>query len=287
MCVVKVGFLISYDYEYLKISLPRVYAQASTIYLAVDVDGKTWSGTDLTIPQNFWDWVKEVDTEQKIEIYYDNFYVEGLSPMECDTRERNMLGKAMGKSDWYIQIDADEYFIDFGHFVQKLRNFKASKPTTVNCRVITLFKALPSGYLTIDESFETLSFATNNPVYNIARINTTGNQQVYWADLVMHQSWARDEDAIWLKLSNWSHKDDFNTHSFFKLWKAIDEFNYSCLRDFHPLDAATWPKLRLLEGDLSHILNAGEVEEIRGEAIAVKKRKNLLSRLWKEIKSKD
>jgi hypothetical protein len=285
MCVVKVGFLISYDYENLKISLPRVYAQASRIYLAVDVEGKTWSGTDLAIPQNFWDWVKAVDTEQKIEIYYDKFYVEGLSPMECDTRERNMLGKAMGKSDWYLQIDADEYFVDFGHFVHKLKNFKAAEPTTVNCRVVTLFKALSSGYLTIDESFETLSFATNNPVYDVARNNTTCNQQIYWEDLVLHQSWARDPDAIWFKLSNWSHKNDFNTASFFNLWKAIDEFNYSCLRDFHPLDAVTWPRLKLLRGNLSEILESGEISEIRGEARIEPKRKNLLSRLWKEIKS--
>jgi len=284
MLTIKVGFLISYDYEFIKMSLPQVYPYATEIYCAVDSDGKTWSGTNFKISDEFWEWLNEYDTEKKIVVYRDHFFVEGLSPMDCDTRERNMLAKAMGPSDWYIQIDSDEYFEDFGLFVQKLKSFNASVPTTINCRVITLFKHLPSGYLVIDKSFETLSFATNNPVYNVARNNTIGNQIVDWPDVVLHQSWAREPEEIKLKLKNWSHKDDFNTDSFFNLWSVIDEYNYSCLQNFHPLNSTTWPKLALMAGDLNHILRSGDLARFRGENVQVK-RKSLLSRIWRELKS--
>jgi hypothetical protein len=284
MSTIKVGFLISYDYEFVKIALPRVYAHATEIYFAVDVDGKTWSGTDYSIADDFWQWVAAFDKEEKIKIYRDHFFVDGLTPMQCDTRERNMLSKAMSPSDWYIQVDSDEYFENFEAFVNKLHSFNTSVPTTVNCRVVTLFKKLSSGYLLIDESFEMLSFATNNPVYDVARMNTTGNEIVNWPDVVLHQSWARDPDEIKLKLKNWSHKDDFNTDSFFNLWNAIDEFNYSCLRNFHPLSPVTWPKLTMMFGELSEILNSGNLSMLRGEAQPLK-RKSLLSRLWKEVKA--
>jgi hypothetical protein len=242
------------------------------------------SGTGFEIPDDFWTWIKEFDIDHEIVVYRDQFFVAGLTPMECDTRERNMLAKAMGPSDWYIQIDSDEYFQNFGSFVQKLKSFSTASPTTITCRVVTLFKHLKSGFLLIDESYEALSFETNNPVYTVARNNTTGNQIVEWPDVVLHQSWAREPEEIQLKLQNWSHKDDFNTQSFFNIWQAIDEFNYHCLRNFHPLSPPTWPKLLLVNGNLNHILNSGELNLIRGESHHLKK-KSLMSRNWKEIKS--
>lgn len=284
MSIIKVGYLISYDYEFVKTSLPRVYNSVTEIVFAVDINRKTWAGEDFFISDDFWKWVKETDVENKITIYEDDFSIPGLTTMECDTRERNMLGKRMGACDWYVQIDSDEYFLDFEAFAAKLREFKPVEPTTVYCSVATLFKEAPSGYLLIDESLETLSFATNNPTYDFARNNESGNKQVIWNDLVLHQSWARTPSEIYQKLNNWSHKDDFNTESFYKLWNAIDENNYYCLNNFHPLAPSTWPKLKFIAGNISQILNSTEINTIRGIA-PIPKKKNPLSRLWKKIKS--
>lgn len=285
MKTIKVGYLISYDYEFIKTSLLRVYDFAEEIFFAVDADRKTWSGQSFTIEDDFWDWVKQVDTANKITIYEDHFYVPELTPMECDTRERNMLGKRMGKSDWYIQVDADEYFVDFGAFVNKLQAYNPEKPVTVYCKVATLFKQLSSGYLIINNTVETLSFATNNPVYDLARNNESGNMQVHWDDLVLHQSWARSSSEIQMKLTNWSHKNDFNTESFYNLWNAVDEFNYRCLRDFHPLHAVSWPGLMVARGTIGEILDLAKISGIEDDTVREKKKKSLLSRLWKEIKS--
>lgn len=283
---IKVGYLISYDYEYLKMSLPRIYDHVQEIVFAVDIDRKTWSGQDYIINDDFWKWVKDVDIDHKIRIYEDHFYVPGLTPMDCDTRERNMLSAEMGECDWYVQIDSDEYFLDFGSFIKKLKDFKTNEPTTILLRVATLFKQLSSGYLVIGESFETLSFATNNPVYDLARNNTSGNKNVYWPDLVLHQSWARTEEEILQKLNNWSHKNDFNTESLFKLWNAVDEHNYYCLRDFHPLVPSIWPELTLIDGTIPQILDSLKtLPENELASVFRKKRKNIFSRVWKEIRS--
>jgi hypothetical protein len=285
MKIIKVGYLISYDYEFVKISLPIVYEFVDEIFFAVDIDGKTWSGESFEINDNFWTWIREFDKDNKIKIYKDRFYVADLTPMECDTRERNLLGQQMGDADWYIQIDSDEYFVDFQAFANKLRAYEPNKPTTIYCSVACLFKELGTGFLLIGESFETLSSATNHPVYDLARNNTSGNEQVHWDDLMLHQSWARTPEDIQQKLSNWSHRDDFNTNSFYKLWNAIDEDNYNCLRNFHPLTSDTWPKLVFFPGTIKDILSSDQLKNFKNRDLGMIKKKSFLSRLWKNLKN--
>jgi len=282
MSTIKVGYLISYDYEFIKTSLPIVYNFVDEIYFAIDKDRVTWSGESFEISDEFWHWIAEFDSDNKITLYEDRFHIEGLTSMECDTRERNMLAAKMGSSDWYLQIDADEYFIDFEDFVYRLRSHTPKFPCSIYCRVATLFKEVNDGFLVIGESFETLSFATNHPVYDVARNNTSGNKHIHWNDLVLHQSWARNPDEINQKLNNWSHKDDFNTDSFYNLWQAVDENNYYCLNNFHPINPHLWPKLDLIRGDIPEILDSA----VRTSSIAITKKKPILSRLWREIKAK-
>ncbi|CAM4262637.1 hypothetical protein SAMN06265348_108196 [Pedobacter westerhofensis] len=285
MSTIKAGYLISYDYEYVKISLLRIYDFVDEIFLAIDVDRKTWSGKDFLIRESFWEWIKLVDNANKIKIYEDRFYIPGLSPMQCDTRERNMLAQRMGDCDWYLQIDSDEYFIDFEVFASKLRRLHPTVPTTIVCPVATIFKKVVSGYLLIAESSETLCFATNLPVYDNAKHNS-GNNYISWDDLVLHQSWAREPEEIYWKLHNWSHKNDFNINSYYNLWNAVDEFNFFSLQDFHPLGSGAWPKLKMIKAkNIVELLNSEEVRMINRSEKDKIKRKPLTSRLWKEIRS--
>lgn len=284
MKVIKVGILISYDYEFVKTLLPIIYDHIAEIYFAVDVDRLTWSGEKFEINEDFWAWVSEFDTAKKVTIYEDQFYVSGLTAIECDTRERNMLSEKMGPCDWYIQIDSDEYFVDFEAFISKLHSFEAKGPTTIACNVATLFKAIDNGYLVVAESNEMLSFATNNPVYDLARNNDSGNILVQWDDLVLHQSWARSSEAIYLKLHNWSHKDDFQVDSFYNLWNAVDKYNANALSNFHPILGPTWRKLRYIQGSIDEIRNSEALQYINISQTSQSKKKSLASRLWKEFK---
>ncbi|MGV8877883.1 MAG: hypothetical protein ACOH2A_02505 [Sphingobacteriaceae bacterium] len=246
---IKVGFLISYDYEMLKVSLPLIYASADWITLAIDCNNKTWSGLDLHIPDAFYDWVKLVDTDQKISIYKDDFYQASLSVMENDTRERNMLSKFMEPGGWHIQIDTDEYFVEFEQFVHFLRNQVdkllnfSNEPVTLYVKWVSLFKEVEGGYLSVT-SFEDVPIATRHPIYKQSRLND--HRKIFANFIMMHQSWARTRHEIQVKLSSWSHKDDFNTDSYFNLWDVCDQHNYVYYNNFHPLVPEIWASLRFI-----------------------------------------
>ena len=63
--MIKVGFLVSYDYQLLEYSLPIVYQYADEIYLAIDKERKTWSGNIFQLPDTFFECINRVDTVGK------------------------------------------------------------------------------------------------------------------------------------------------------------------------------------------------------------------------------
>jgi hypothetical protein len=245
---IKAGILVSYDYELIKNSLPPVYEYADKIVLAVDKDGKTWSGNSITIAETFWEWVKDFDTQHKIEIYKDSFYVEGLTSVQNDTRERNMLGKYMGEGGWHVQIDADEYFIDFKTFVDYLHELdrKRKRIDCVYQEWLVLYKRTSTGYLFVKGGGGGTAIATTRPDYVCCRIIAHPKKTVY-PQRVIHDSWARSEQDLFTKLTNWGHNNDFNTEGYFHYWKAIDEKNYMFARNFAPIWPEVWKELDYIE----------------------------------------
>lgn len=243
---IHVGYLISYDYEYIKYSLPTVYKSADKIVLAVDKDRLTWKGTPIDIPESFFSWIKDFDKDHKIEIYEDSFYCPDLTPMQCDTRERNMLADFMGKEAWIVQLDVDEYFIDFESFVQFLQKLDFNKSTIVYAQWITIFKLDTDNIFIIDNE-EYFPVVTNGFPYSNAR-NVKGLQKKYWTNFkAIHQSWGRTDVELKQKLASWGHVDDFDINSYFLFWKSIDKHNYKYIRDFHPLSGSTWNQLECVE----------------------------------------
>ena len=63
---IQVGFLLSYDYIKLKNSIPPVYKEADGIFIAIDKDMRTWSGATFEVDPAFYDWLKEIDVDNKI-----------------------------------------------------------------------------------------------------------------------------------------------------------------------------------------------------------------------------
>ena len=93
---IHVGFLMSYDYEKLKFSIPPVYKEADAIFIALDKDYRTWKGNPFTVDDSFFSWLKAFDVDNKITIYKDDFYIPELDAIQNDTRERTMLSEQMG-----------------------------------------------------------------------------------------------------------------------------------------------------------------------------------------------
>ncbi len=248
--MIKVGYLISYDYDLLFVSLRQIYEFADKIFLAIDKDGKTWSGNDLEIPKTFFDEVQQFDYLNKIEFYYDSFYVKTLSPMENDVRERTMLSKKMGRG-WLIQIDVDEYIYDFeiiSSFLRKhiyLTYFPWLNPIAFTGCWVTLFKKIESGYLFIDNG-EKFPLITNYAEYQYARANDNIINYSLGA-IAIHQSWARSDEEMHFKINNWGHSDDFDTVKYFEFWKSLNEKNYKDFKNIHPLSPAVWDEIRFIE----------------------------------------
>lgn len=242
---IHVGFLLSYDYELLKLSIPPVYKAADKIFLAHDKDFRTWNGKNFNVNPDFFSWIKDFDIDNKIEIYQDNFYLPELSTLENDTRERTMLSQKMGIGNWLIQVDSDEYFIDFEKFVRDLRKYDhfLNNPEKNKIQIaafwLIIYKYTKNGILYIDKPQKSV-FATNYPNYKNAR--RTNERVIYLDSLVLHESVARNEDDLRFKLENWGHNKDVNK-DFLNKWISVNENNYQEMTNFYYIEPERWKKL--------------------------------------------
>lgn len=256
---IKVGFCVAYDWELLRYALPAVYTYADVICLSLDVNLRSWSGKKFSFDKTaFRKFVSEIDTRKKIGIYEDDFSLPDLSPAANEVRQRNLIGKFLGEGGWHIQLDCDEYFLDFGNFVKYLDSLSSRKDKiNVMCPLITLFKKTSDGYLMIqpgDESeFEYAPIATRFPLYEFGRKN--GYFNIYTNFAIVHQSWARSREEIVSKLQHWGHSKDFDPNRYIELWDRLNDSNYLELRNFHPIRSELWPALKLLRAtDETHLL---------------------------------
>lgn len=251
--MIKVGFLVSYDYDYLRTSLPLIYTEADSISLAIDNQRRTWNGGSFTIDDSFFEWLKSIDTNNKIRIYEDDFFDPALTAIENDSRERNMLAQFMGPGGWHVQVDADEYFLNFATFTSWLKanpgylHNPASHPVDVCAFLVVLYKKLDDGFLYVKGNYDLCVLATNFSRYNIAR--TGINRRVFLPQVLLHQSWARNEKEIAFKFANWGHNIDFNTSSHYHQWKNADDTNFQSYHNFHPLKGSGWKRLGLVKGN--------------------------------------
>jgi len=248
--MIKVSYLVSYDYAMLHTSVKQLYDNVEKIVIAIDKNRKTWGGNSFDIPQSFFDEVKQFDLKNKIEFYFDNFYLPELTPMENETRERNMVLAKLGRG-WKIQLDVDEYIYDFKSVAKYLKKywyltlFPKFTPVCITGKLVTLFKKTNTGFLFIDNN-EHFPFITNQG-FNTYLRNNLRIKNHYSNISVIHQSWAREENDIIMKVKNWGHRDDFDTIDYINFWKKLDESNFNNIFNFHPLVPKVWQKLEFIE----------------------------------------
>lgn len=246
--IIKIGYLLSYDYSYIFTSLKHIYNDVDSIVISYDENNKTWAGNDVFIPESFFSEIKAIDIHHKIIFYKDSFYIPGMQPMELETRQRNKMAEKLGLSGWHIQIDGDEYAYDFKKISQFLRTNRfllknpEKNPFNFQVNFVTLFKHNEEGFFVITPFEEKCMLITNYPQYEYARLTNKGRTLPLDYYLI-HQSWARDEKEIVEKINNWGHKNDFDTSQFLDLWKELNANNYKTFKNFHPLDKAQWKEL--------------------------------------------
>lgn len=259
--MIKTGFLVSYDYEFLKIALPFVYKASDLIVLCIDQDRMSWSGNVFNFDETIFEWVKSIDSSNKIKIYQDKFYSPDRSSIENDSFQRTKLAEFMGEGGWHIQLDTDEYFPGFEEFTRFLKskkrylNHPVSRPIDIGAFLVPIIKTCKEGYIYVKNSKESFVLATNYPEYTNAR---RSKHRIIFSDhYVFHQSLARSEEEIKFKILNWGHNKDFNTLSYFKLWQVLDEHNVKFIKDFNPVYGDTWHELDYIKaGDMTGFINA-------------------------------
>lgn len=266
--MIKVGILVSYDYKYLDRCIKCLYNNADLIVLCIDKNRETWSGQKYLLPAKFFDKLKSIDYKNKIKIYEDFFYIQNKSPIENDTRQRNMLAKFMGSDGWHLQIDSDEYFINFQAFTRFLRRYDSIPNCVIYAKWLTLFKATKEGIFYIKSDDDNIPIATKNPNYIHARaINESNSRVIYTDGTILHQSWARKRIEVILKIDNWSHSAQVNKERFITLWDNLTIVNYKKIQNFHPLHPTMWPALGLYKCDLDKLLtklrNINKKKDIR------------------------
>lgn len=249
---IHVGFLLSYDYIKLKNSIPPVYKMADRIFIAIDSAFLTWSGQIFEVDSHFFEWLKEFDVDDKIELYYDNFYVPELSAIENDNRERHMLSLKMGIGNWLIQVDSDEYFINFDNFVKNLRKYDHYLDNPEKTKIqfagflINMYKYSDGGVFFVEKPTRVLA-ATNYPNYKVAR--QTKQRIIYTPNILWHETLARNEKDIEFKLMNWGHNVDVDVEKFMEKWRSVNISNYQTLRGFFYMNPKKWKKLQFVKGD--------------------------------------
>jgi hypothetical protein len=248
---IQVGFLLSYDYLKLKKSIPPVYKEADEIFIAMDKEYRTWSGQNFEVDDVFFDWLKEIDVDNKIRLYRDDFFIPELSAIENDSRERRMLSMKMGIGNWLIQVDADEIFIDFEKFIKELRMrdkyLENPKKTPIQIAgfLVHLYKYTENGVLYVNAPHKFM-LATNYPNYKSAR--KTNERVIYTNTILLHETLCRTEDELRFKIENWGHNVDVND-TFLDKWLSVNEDNYKQLEDFYFIEPERWKKLGYLKLD--------------------------------------
>jgi hypothetical protein len=240
MNVIKIGFCVAYDWHLLKYALPLVYRKANVICLTLDKDRISWSGNQFPFDNlAFYQLIREIDHDKKIKIMEEDYHQPGLSPMQNEVRQRNKMADYLGEGGWHIQLDCDEYLIDFGQFVQYLERIPsyAQSKSNVCCPWLVLYKQLENGFLVVDaqekEDLEFIQVATREPKYEYGRRN--GNFNLYTPFPLLHQSWARPAEEVHTKILNWGHSRDFDGEKYFKFWDSLNEQNYVEAKNFHPV----------------------------------------------------
>ncbi len=291
-------FLVSYDAELLKTSLPLVYPHVDRLVLAVDRDRRTWSGNRFSLPDDLMDWLQAADVQRKVSVYEDSFFVPGRAPLDLDSRQRQMAAEYAGvENTWQIQIDADEYVLNCGDLMRALREEERRGAVEDDVMYmgnwISLFKQDEIGFFFVDNDgdYEKTAIAASRPRFRAAR--TTGSMTRRPLDVfLVHQTFARGEADLRHKMLNWSHAGDFNAESYLALWKAVDRDNYRMLANFHPRYPVAWRRLNYLEaGTAEEFVESYRsilAERLERESAERRRRANpiLRARRWAAMKGR-
>jgi hypothetical protein len=241
---INIGFCIAYDWKYLKISLPIIYAHATEICLSLDKNRVSWSGNRFEFDESaFQQFIQSNDPDGKITVLEEDFFQDASNPMRNEVNQRQRMAESFSTKGWVFQLDVDEYFTHFDAAIRAVQQipFQTEKALNLCFRFHTLFKYNEDGLFFIHPNNEWMAIATNIPSYVYGRKN--GAQNRYFPQLIIHQSYGRTKEEIADKLKNWGHRNDFDGQEFLQRWENLNSSNFTDYVHFHPIDPNCWKRL--------------------------------------------
>lgn len=234
--------LLAYDADLIEESISSYVGIVDELLVGLDESRETWSGQKFELAPGIMPRLCAISN--KVRIVEDMYFVPGLSPLDNDTRERNMLAAHSPDTNWFVSLDSDEILINADSFRGFLTQCRPD--ACVMGRAITVYKECSDSYLVIGKNgqidLSPIPLATDVCESFIAA-RYTKQERVMSPALVLHFTWARSEAELRRKFANWGHRDDFNTDEHLKLWMEADDTTASRYKNFHPLSPEAWPEL--------------------------------------------
>src|SRR5512138_399529 len=203
--------LASYDWRELFESLPPCLPYVDEVIVGADKDRLTWSGTPAEIPADLAGRLRALEGGHKIQVVEESFHRPELTPMECETRERNILAQRCRPGNWIVSIDADEVILHPAEFFSEVG--RAAPDSVVFASLATVFKRVDRGVLIVTAQPggqpERFPVATRLAGAFVRARYTNQTARTESAAIFLHNSWGRREEDVLEKLSGWGHSRDF------------------------------------------------------------------------------
>jgi hypothetical protein len=267
------GYILASDPNWIEESVKSYYSAVEKLYVSYDIDGLSWSGTDVSErTHEALTRLRKIDTENKI-IEVSGSYSKYENPQLSELHQRREALNAASKgADWVFQIDTDEIVPNVGKIMSIIKGLSEN--------IKAVYWPMRSFYnITKDGRFLEVCnrFGDSQAEYPGAialRAGTTlddmrhlynPDQHIYipllkwppriWKgaalhhyvtpnNAILHISWVRSPEALKTKINAWGHSDQINPVEAYDNWANSPE-NWRSMRNFHPMYAHIWPRLKL------------------------------------------
>lgn len=243
-------FPIAYDWRFALHGIARIWEVADEVIVAVDSERRTWAGNTfefsvdefkeeleyrlkrwgcfvnldkLTILQYPFYRMRYPDPEMRR--IFEMRHIKTLSlPMQRETLERAWLSFQAKKTNWIVQLDADERLLDAQSFVEWLP--EPSRDFDILANWIFVWKVIDSTALIAEPGGQT-QLATRNPGIFYSGRRGFRKSSVIAPNKILHWSLGgRSIEEIEVKLYNWGHSAEYEIENFLKFYKSVTLDNY-------------------------------------------------------------
>jgi hypothetical protein len=267
------AYILASDPNWIEESVQSYYSAIEKLYVSYDVDGMSWSRTDVS--ERILEArtrLKKIDTQNKI-VEVSGAYSRFENPQICELNQRrDALNAASEGVDWVFQIDTDEIVPNIrkiisilsglpqnikavywpmrsfynvtkdGRFLEVCNRFGGSHaeyPGAIALRAGTILDDMRHVYNSDEHIYIPLLKWPPR-----AWKGASWHHYVTARNAILHISWVRSPEALKSKINAWGHSDQIDVVEAYDNWANASE-NWRSMRNFHPMYAHSWPRLKL------------------------------------------